>query len=277
MMLLSSRRRRREVGEMTGPQIRFEDGAAYERMMGVWSRLAGEVFIDWLAPQSGLRWIDVGCGSGAFSQLIIERCAPAEVQGIDPSDAQLAYARSRPTAQLAQFRVADARALPFPENRFDVAVMALVVFFVPDPKKGVAEMARVVRPGGLVASYTWDILHGGFPNEPLMAAMRKSGRPPPLPPSAAASEMNALETLWREAGLDQIDSKEISVSRTFRDFDDFWSTSTLGTNVRAMIAGMSAKEIEELQSHARRQVTVGSTGTITCKARANAIKGRVPY
>ena len=132
---------------MTGPQIRFEDGAAYERMMGVWSRLAGEVFIDWLAPQSGLRWIDVGCGSGAFSQLIIERCAPAEVQGIDPSDAQLAYARSRPTAQLAQFRVADARALPFPENRFDAAVMALVVFFVPDPKKGVAELARVQAAG----------------------------------------------------------------------------------------------------------------------------------
>jgi hypothetical protein len=88
--------------------------------------------------------------------------------------------------------------------------------------------------------------------------------------------MNALETLWREAGLDQIDIKEISVRRTFRDFDDFWSTSTLGTNVRALIAGMSAKEIEELQSSARRQVTVDPTGTITCKARANAIKGRVP-
>jgi ubiquinone/menaquinone biosynthesis C-methylase UbiE len=169
---------------MTGPQIRFEDGA-YERMMGVWSRLAGEVFIDWHAPQSDLQWIDVGCGSGAFSQLIVERCAPAEVQGIDPSEAQLAYARFRPAAQLAQFRVGDAMALPFPENRFDAAVMALVVFFVPDPKKAVEEMARVVRPGGLVASYTWDILHGGFPNGPLMAAMRETGRPPPLPPSAA--------------------------------------------------------------------------------------------
>jgi hypothetical protein len=88
--------------------------------------------------------------------------------------------------------------------------------------------------------------------------------------------MNALETLWREAGLDQIDSKEISVCRTFQDFDDFWSTSTLGTNVRAMVAGVSAQEIMELQSHARRQVTVDSTGAITCKARANAIEGRVP-
>jgi len=168
-------------------------------------------------------------------------------------------------------------ALPFPEDRFDVAVMALVVFFVPDPAKGVAEMAHVVRPGGLVASYTWVILHGGFPNEPLMAAMRETGRPPPLPPSATASEMGALETLWKGVGLSEIESKEITVWRTFRDFDDFWSTSTLGTNVRAMIAGMSAQEIVELQSYARRQVTVDSTGTISCKARANAIKGRVPY
>src|SRR5215510_7952281 len=104
-------------------------------------------------------------------------------------------------------------ALPFPEDRFDVAVMALVVFFVPDPQKGVAEMARVVRPGGIVASYTWDILHGGFPNEPLMAAMRETGRPPPLPPSAAASEMGALEKLWVGAGLDEVHRKEITVWR----------------------------------------------------------------
>ena len=65
---------------MAEPQIRFTDGAAYERMMGVRSRLAGGVFIDWLAPRAGLRWIDIGCGSGAFTQLLADRCAPAEVQ-----------------------------------------------------------------------------------------------------------------------------------------------------------------------------------------------------
>lgn len=256
-------------------RIRFEDGAAYERMMGVWSRLAGEVFLEWLAPAAGLRWIDVGCGSGAFSELIVERTAPAEVQGIDPSEAQLAFARTRAAARVAKFGLGDAMALPFAEDTFDVAVMALVVFFVPDPRKGVAEMARVVRPGGAVASYTWDILHGGFPNEPLMAAMRETGRPPPLPPSAVASEMDALEELWVAADLVQIESKAITVRRTFRDFDDLWSTSMLGTNVRAMIAGMSAGEIEALKSRVRTHVTIGEAGTITCEARANAIKGVV--
>src|SRR5258707_14760287 len=73
---------------MAEPQIRFDDGAAYERMMGQWSRLAGEIFLDWLAPLAGLRWIDIGCGNGAFTELLVERCAPAEVQGIDPSEGQ---------------------------------------------------------------------------------------------------------------------------------------------------------------------------------------------
>jgi ubiquinone/menaquinone biosynthesis C-methylase UbiE len=74
---------------MAEQQIRFDDGAAYERMMGTWSRLAGDIFLDWLAPRPGLRWIDIGCGSGAFTELLVERCAPAKVQGIDPSEAQL--------------------------------------------------------------------------------------------------------------------------------------------------------------------------------------------
>src|SRR6185369_14949446 len=166
-------RRRRKIA-MAEQQIRFNDGAAYERMMGVWSRLAGEVFLDWLSPPAGLRWIDVGCGNGAFTELLVERCAAAEVHGIDPSEAQLAFARSRPAARVAEFRQGSAMELPFADGSFDAAVMALVIFFVPDPSKGVAEMARVVRPGGTIAAYAWDILGGGFPLESIrleMAAM----------------------------------------------------------------------------------------------------------
>src|SRR3954469_19632463 len=122
-------------------QIRFDDGAAYERYMGEWSRLAGETFLDWLAPKSGLRWLHVGCGNGAFTEMLVERCVPLSVQGIDPSEGQLAYARTRPASRVAQFRQGDAMALPFPDHVFDAAVMPLVIFFVPDPTKGVTEMA----------------------------------------------------------------------------------------------------------------------------------------
>src|ERR1700688_445584 len=116
---------------MAEHQIRFEDGAAYERMMGVWSRLAGDIFLDWLAPSPGLRWIDVGCGNGAFTELLCSRCAPAKIHGIDPSEAQLAFARTRPGARAAQFHKGDAMALPFTDRSFDAAAMALVIFFVP--------------------------------------------------------------------------------------------------------------------------------------------------
>ena len=112
---------------MAEQTIRFEDGAAYEQMMGIWSRSAGEVFLDWLAPARGLRWIDVGCGNGAFTELLVERCAPAEVQGIDPSDGQLAFARTRLAGRQAQFRQGDAMALPFAASSFDAAAMALVI------------------------------------------------------------------------------------------------------------------------------------------------------
>src|SRR3954470_14363042 len=173
---------------MAEPQILFNDGAGYERMMGKWSRLAGEVFLDWLKPPSSLRWIDVGCGNGAFTELLAERCAPAEIQGVDdPSEAQLAFARARHSADIAQFRRGDAMALPFADNSFDAAAMALVIFFVPDPAAGVAEMARVVCPGGTVASYAWDIEGGGFPVEPVLAELRSMGFPPIRPPSSAAS------------------------------------------------------------------------------------------
>src|ERR1700736_6656595 len=207
---------------MAEQQIRFDDGATYERMMGTWSRLVGDVFLDWLAPRSGLRWIDIGCGSGAFTELLVERCAPAEVQGIDPSEGQLAFARTRPAARVAQFRQGDAMALPFPEDRFDAAVMALAIFFVSDPAKGVAEMVRVVCPGGTVATYVWDILGGGFPHEPIQAEMRAMGITPTLPPSAAASRMEALRYLWTGARLDAVETREIAVQRTFADFEDFW-------------------------------------------------------
>jgi ubiquinone/menaquinone biosynthesis C-methylase UbiE len=146
---------------MAEPQIRFDDGQAYERSMGVWSRLAGEIFLDWLSVPPGLRWLDVGCGSGAFTELIVERCAPAEAQGIDPSEGQLAFASTRAGTRLAKFRQGDAMALPYADDSFDAAVMALVLFFVPEPAKGVAEMVRVVRSGGVVAAYLWDIDAGG--------------------------------------------------------------------------------------------------------------------
>lgn len=172
---------------MAEQQIRYTDGAAYERTVGKWSQLAGKAFLDWLAPSQNLQWIDVGCGNGAFTELLIERCAPNAIAGIDPAEAQLSYARSRPACRVAQFRLGDATAVPFPDGAFDAAVMALVIFFVPDPAKGAAEMVRVVKPGGAVAAYAWDMMNGGFPFNAMQVEMRELGITPTFPPNASVS------------------------------------------------------------------------------------------
>lgn len=261
---------------MAEPQIRFDDGAAYEKMMGIWSRSVGDIFLDWLSPAKDLTWIDIGCGNGAFTENIVDRCAPAEVQGIDPSEGQLAFARTRPAARLAEFQQGDAMALPFADSRFDAAVMALVIFFVPEPAKGVAELARVTKPGGLIATYAWDMMGGGFPMEPVQAELRAMGLKPMFPPQAEASRIEALKTLWRGAGIEAVETREITVQRTFSDFDEFWKVSMLSGSMAPMLAAMPAADAELLKSRVRARLPADSSGRITYSARANAIKGRKP-
>jgi SAM-dependent methyltransferase len=255
---------------------RFNDGGAYERMMGVWSRLAGEEFLDWLALASGLRCIDVGCGNGAFTELLVERCAPAEVQGIDPSAAQVAFARERHSANIAEFRVGDAMALPFPDRRFDAAIMALVIFFVPEPAQGVAEMVRVVRPGGTVAAYAWDMPGGGFPMQPIAAEIRALGHEPLGAPRPEVSEIGALRAHWEAGGLEQVETRKIAVQRTFADFDDFWTTGTLTGSIGATVAKLTPDEIATAKQRLRAKLSADSKGRITYRAFANAVKGSVP-
>ena len=257
-------------------QIRFEDGAAYERMMGAWSQLVGTAFLDWLAPPPGWRWADVGCGNGAFTELLVERCAPAGIQAIDPSEGQLSYARGRIAPGKAEFHKGDAMELPFEDDSFDAAIMALVLFFVPEPARGVAVMVRVVRPGGSVSAYLWDMLGGGFPMEPIQAELRAAGLDPVRPPSVGVSQMDALRQAWIDAGLDDVETTEITVSRTFDDFDQFWSiTTSIGTS-RSLLSSLSADEVERLRERVRARLPADAAGRISYEARANAIKGRVP-
>jgi SAM-dependent methyltransferase len=260
---------------MTTP-IRFDNGAGYERFMGAWSRQVGTVFLDWLAPAPGLRWLDVGCGNGAFTELLAGRCAPAALDGIDPSAEQLAFARTRSTLQSATFQQADAMALPFADGTFDVAVMPLVIFFVPDPAKGVAEMVRVVEPGGLVAAYAWDMEGGGFPYAALHDEMRALDIPVPMPPSPDASRPEVLLSLWRNGGVSDVGTRTITVHRTYTDFDDFWATIQLGPSVSRSLPAAGSEVNAALQARMRERLSAAPDGTITCTAVANAVRGRVP-
>src|SRR5687768_15218478 len=110
----------------------IDDSEAYERFMGRWSRAAGEVFLDWLAPVEGARWLDVGCGTGVFTQLILDTCAPSEVVAVDPAPAQIDHARLQSVAQRAEFQLGDAQRLAFPDGTFDIVASALAINFIPD-------------------------------------------------------------------------------------------------------------------------------------------------
>ena len=261
---------------MTSEPIRFTDGAGYDRFMGVWSRLVGQDFLDWIGPNRGQRWLDVGCGNGAFTQLIAEQCEPLTLVGIDPSEAQLAYARQQPLLQSVDFVNADAMALPFPDDAFDLAVMPLVIFFVPEPAQGVAEMARVVVPGGTVAAYVWDMEGGGFAYQRVNETLGAVGRAIPMPPSVSSSRLEALQDLWATAGLGDIHTRVITVERTYTDFDDLWTTVLGGPSAGQALAAMSEAEVSRFRGLLRQRLQPSGSGPITLSGRAHAIRGTVP-
>jgi len=254
----------------------FADGKAYERLMGRWSRLAGEKFLDWLDAPKNLKWLDVGCGNGAFTEVLIARCSPAAVTGVDPSEGQLAYARGRPGTKRAEFRVADAQALPFPDNSFDAGTMALVIVFIPDPVKAARELARVVRPGGVVATYMWEF-PDGFPLAPLAATMKSLGLTPPERPNVQASGRDAMRAIWKEAGFTAIETEVIRINVSFSSFDDFWDSNTVpvGPSGKAL-SELTPSAREQLKTRLRDRLPIAADGSIAYEAFANAVKGVVP-
>lgn len=257
-------------------QIRFDDGAAYETYMGVWSRKVGDEFLSWLGPQPGLSWIDVGCGNGAFTAMLAERVSPSSILGVDPSLAQLDYARTRPDVTAARFEQGHAMALPTADNSVDAAVMALVIAFVPDPAQGIAEMRRAVRPGGLVAAYMWDLPGGGFPFHLSHEVIEAKGLPKTQPPSWEVSDMPRLAGLWREAGLRDVESRAITVERTFPDFDTLWAITLTGPRFAAVASHFTPELKEDVRQELRERLGAGDGQPVTLSARANAVKGRVP-
>jgi ubiquinone/menaquinone biosynthesis C-methylase UbiE len=251
----------------------FTDGEAYERLMGRWSRLVAQRFLDWLDTPKNLRWLDVGCGNGAFTEEIIVRCAPATVMAIDPSEEQLAYARTRPGTQRARFQVGDAQKLSFGDGSFDVAIMALVLSFLPDPPKAVAEMARVIRPGGWAATYMWDIPGGGSPTTAIYVAMESLGSALPVRPNPTASRLEAMQDFWKTAGLEEIETRVIRIPVTYANFDDFWDSNTVPIGPQGkVIAGLSSNARDQLRTRLRKYLPAASDGRIVYESFANAIK-----
>lgn len=256
----------------------FDDGAAYERHVGRWSRIAGATFLDWLNLPQGLSWLDVGCGNGAFSELLMTRCLPTTLHALDPAEAQIAFAKSRDALNHADIRVGDAQSLPFDDNSFDVATMALVILFVPDPPKAISEMARVVRPGGWVTSYMWDIPAGGLPSQPIIGALSSLGlgNRSPYKPGRLFSR-DEHQAAWEQAGLTDVATCRIEIETTYTDIDDLWASNTLLANeTKKLVNRLSDADLERAKAYLSEKLPRNSDGQVTFTAFANAVKGRVP-
>ena len=253
----------------------FDDAEAYERYMGRWSRAIGEKFLAWLAPPKDARWLDIGCGTGAFSELIAQYCAPQSLSGIDPSPQQTAFASGR--LPQADMRVADSMALPFGDDEFDVVASALVLHFIPDRSKAFAEMKRVARPGAIIAAYTWERsqTEDYAPYGRMLRGFDAIGVEATRSPTVPEQQIEGLRASAEAAGLNDLVTTQIEGSQSFRDFDDYWEVQTLTVSPLGKAAAkLGESQRARLRETMRGLVPIASDGSITYAARAVALKAR---
>lgn len=258
----------------------WQAGDRYEAYMGRWSRQVAPRFLDWLGAADGLDWLEVGCGTGALSAAILARCNPNSLVAIDPSEGFVATARANVPDRRAEFRVGDAQALSLPAGSRDIIASALVLNFVPDRRKALAEMRRVARTGGTIGFYVWDYPGGGvefmraFWNAAtaLDAAARELTEDRRFPFCTA----DGLTALARDAGLTHVACTAIEVPTVFRDFEDYWHPFTLGAGpAPGYCASLDPAARERLRSKLCDDLPRRADGSIPLEARAWAIKAAV--
>jgi ubiquinone/menaquinone biosynthesis C-methylase UbiE len=265
------------VTDGTATRFDFSDSAAYERFVGRWGRAAGREFLAWLDPPAGADWLDVGCGTGLFTELICETRRPSAVVAIDHASAQIEHAKHKPVARQANFRIADAQALPFASSTFDIVVSALVINFIPDRSRALREMQRVARPGGVVGGYVWDFMSEFSPSGPFRLGMKDVLADVPALPGAEDSQLNMLRLLFQRAGLGDIVTRTIEVSVEFPDFEAFWIAQTPSyAPTTRMVADLPERTRLRLIEAIRARIRTSPSGQISYSACANAISARVP-
>ena len=258
----------------------WASGVAYDPYVGRWSRLVAREFLAWLAMPVESRWLDVGCGTGALSATILALARPATVTGIDASEGYAAYAHEQIRDGRAQFRQGDAEALPFRDEGFDATVSGLVVNFLPQPSRGMAEMARVTRPGGAVAVYVWDYAgemqlvrqfwYAATALDPAALELDEGRRFPICRPEK-------LERLLTGAGMENVEVRAVDVPTVFRDFDDYWSPFLGGQGPAPGYAmSLTDERRAALRERIRAALPISADGRIHLMARAWAARGRSP-
>jgi SAM-dependent methyltransferase len=257
---------------------RWTSGAHYDRWMGRWSRLVAHEFLKWLNAPSGLRWIDVCCGSGVITETIAESSAPASIVGVDVSPDQINFARQRGAHPEVTFETADAMALPFPDTTFDVAVCGLGLNYIPSPVRGLEEFRRVTRPSGTIAVYVWDYAHGArFLREFWDAAVAIDSEAATFDQARRfpMCTQEGLRSLFEQAKLEDLTLGTLDVVTRFSSFDDYWEPLLTGQGSAPNYLATRDKNIQAaIRERLRTALPANAMGAIELPARAWAIRAR---
>lgn len=256
---------------------RWVAGAAYEKFMGRWSRHVARRFLDWLERPPGLRWLDVGCGTGALAEAIRRHARPRTLVACDPSAEFVGFARASSAACSATFVVTSADHLPVRGGAFDVVVSGLVLNFLPQPPSAVESMKNTLTPGGVLAAYVWDYAEGMqwlrvFWEEAAvvdpMAEDRDEARRFPL------CHPDRLADLWRGAGMAAVATTSLQIDSVFASFDDFWTPFLAGTGpAPSYVAGLDPAVRARLARRLQRRLSPSADGSIHLTARAYGVHG----
>jgi SAM-dependent methyltransferase len=262
---------------MPGAETFRASAEAYDRHVGRYGTQLASALIGFAGVEPGMRAVDVGCGPGALTAALAGRLGPASVHAAEPSEPFAEACRARlPEVEVV---VAGAEALPFADATFDAALAQLVVNFMRDAEAGVREMARVTRPGGVVASCVWD--YAG--EMTLLRAFWDAAREVDPERAAAVDEgvvmrwcaEGELAELWRAAGLREVRSAPLVVRASYTDFEDLWSPLPTGVAPSgAFCASLDDDRRAALHDAYRRRLGV-TDGPFELTARAWAVAGIV--
>lgn len=227
----------------------FDVGAqAYDRFMGRYSEPLAGLFVDQVDVQAGNRVLDVGCGPGALTALLVARVGASHVAAIDPSESFVSAARERFPG--VDVRLGSAESLPYSADEFDVVLAQLVVHFMADAVAGLTEMRRVTRPGGVVAASVWDHGSGRGPLSPFWRAVHDLDPQARDESDLPGSREGQLAQLFRDAGLLDVETTLLTVRADHPTFDDWWVPFTYGVGPSGnYVASLDDAHREALRAH----------------------------
>ncbi len=247
--------------------------------MGRWSRPLARAFVGWLEPEAHAHWLDVGCGTGALTAAICELGKPASVVACDPSGPFVEAARTALPDKRVAFELARGEYLPEREGGFDVVVSGLVLNFVADPERALANMLERLSPRGKVAAYVWDYAEGlqflgSFWEEAVAldpgAAVLDERRRFPI------CNGEALTALFRAAGLSNVESTRLDSITPFMSFDDYWEPFLGRTGpAPSYVAALDRERREQLKERLRQRL-LPDGGRLELSASAWAVRGLGP-